>query len=222
MKRGRLICFTGIDGSGKTTLAQYLSGEIQRNGGSASSIYGRYQPFILRPVMYLGKLLFFRKQDMYKDYSGYASSKRDAATSHAMLSRAYQALLFAEYHLQLIWRVSIPLALVNRTIVSDRYIIDTIVTDLAVDFSYSPEEIHSRIMHLESRFPRPDITILIDVPEEIAMQRKDDTPAVDYLRERRRLYLTEATGVGAEVIDGSLPLDEIKHRVRILAGLERP
>jgi len=222
MKKGVLICFVGIDGSGKTTLAKYLVDEIQSRGGSASYVYGRYQPFLLRPVIFVGKLLFFRRKDRFNDYSGFAQTKKNAAASHGGLSRLYQRLLLAEYYLQLVWRMSLPLALSKRTIVSDRYIIDTVVTDLAVDFNYLPDEIHALIRRLHARFPKPDILVLIDLPEEIAMQRKTDTPSVDYLRERRGLYLLEAKGVGARIIDGSLPLDEIKRQVRQLVEVRQP
>lgn len=219
MRRGKIICFTGIDGSGKTTLAKYLTDELHRRGVDTRYVYGRYQPAALRPLMYLGKLLFFRKKDMFQDYSSYAGSKKEAAKEHTLLARLYQRLLFWEYALQLTLRVSLPVTLLNRTLVCDRYIIDTVVTDLAVDFHYSEEEVEEVIRKMYGRFPRPDITFLIDLPEEVAMKRKDDTPSVRYLEERRRLYLMSAATVGAVVLDGSLPGETIRQSVLRYTGV---
>lgn len=219
MRRGKIICFTGIDGSGKTTLAKYLTDELHRRGVDTRYVYGRYQPAALRPLMYLGKLLFFRNKNMFQDYSDYAGSKKEAAREHTLLARLYQRLLFWEYALQLTFRVSLPVTILNRTLVCDRYIIDTVVTDLAVDFHYSEEEVEEVIREMYGRFPRPDVTFLIDLPEEIAMERKDDTPSVQYLEERRRLYLMSAETVGAVVLDGSLPRETIRESVLQHSGV---
>ena len=57
---GVFICFTGMDGSGKTTLTRALVGTMQKRGIKASYVYNRYIPIVLRPAMLVGELLFRR------------------------------------------------------------------------------------------------------------------------------------------------------------------
>ncbi|MBI5049489.1 MAG: hypothetical protein HZC11_01090 [Nitrospirae bacterium] len=65
-------------------------------------------------------------------------------------------------------------------------------------------------------FPQPDIVMYIDCPEDIAFSRKDDinTPNVEYLRERRELYLKLADKYGWIKIEGTLPVDKIAIQVK--------
>lgn len=221
MRKGKIICFTGIDGSGKTTLARGLVEELQNRGLDAAYVYGRYQPVLLRPVMYLGRLFFFRDKDAFSDYEEYASSKQQASRDHTVLASLYQRLALWEYTLQLLVQVSLPVVLHQRTLICDRYVMDTVLTDLAVDFQYSEETIRSTMRRMRDRFPAPDLTFLIDLPEEIAMARKTDTPSVAYLRERRHLYLRAAEEMDAVVLDGTRPLDEIRAAVIEHAGGSR-
>jgi dTMP kinase len=61
--------------------------------------------------------------------------------------------------------------------------------DLVIDFNLNEYQ----MLRLLNRFfwvvPRPNVAFLIDLDEEIAFHRKSDTPSVDYLRERREVYL---------------------------------
>ncbi|MBP2144593.1 dTMP kinase [Methanofollis sp. W23] len=218
MRKGTIICFTGIDGSGKTTLARDLVEELQSRGIDAAYVYGRYQPVLLRPVMYLGRLFFFRDKDAFSNYGEYAGSKQQASRDHTVLATLYQRLALWEYTLQLLVQVSLPVAFRRRTLICDRYVMDTVLTDLAVDFQYSEEAIRSTIHRMLDRFPSPDLTFLIDLPEEVALARKTDTPSVEYLRERRHLYLRAAEAIDAVVLDGTRPLDEIRAAVIGHAG----
>jgi len=72
----------------------------------------------------------------------------------------------------------------------DRYIYDTVINDLAVHLNYSEKEITDTILRSLFVLPVPIRTFLIDIPEEIAFARKNDIPHIDYLKERRPIYLT--------------------------------
>jgi len=212
-KKGVFICFTGMDGAGKTTLAKFIVKDLQEGGIKASYVYSRYVPIILRPVMLLGKLLFFRNKDFYRDYSGYSDTKKRASKRHNILAGFYQHLLLFDYFFQILFKIKLPL-LFGKNIISDRYIYDTIVTDLSVDFNYSEEDVKKILNKILSLFPTPDITFLIDLPEEIAYQRKDDVPSIKYLRDRRKTYLFIGKECEMILLDGSMPLDEVKSAVK--------
>jgi len=217
MKRGKLICLSGVDGAGKTTVAKELVKDFNESGKYCRYRYGRYEPFLLLPVMYIGKKIFFPHTDREKNYSGYATTKTQATRKHRFLSQLYQLLLFGEYYLQLVYRLSFPLVFRNGIVVCDRYVLDTIVTDLAVDFQYSFDDVKALYEKLQKIMFRPDIAILIDIPEEIAFSRKDDIPAIDYLKERRSLYRASGSEFGFTIVDGSVPFELQKNNLsRIL------
>ncbi|TAJ45180.1 dTMP kinase [Methanofollis fontis] len=214
-KKGFFICFTGIDGSGKSTIVNMLVSTLNEKGVPVKYRYNRYVPLLLKPALTLGKLLFFRKEDFFSDYSGYSKAKKKTSKRHPVLATAYRSLLIFDYALQTLVRIKIPVYF-GQNIVCDRYIYDTIITDFSVDFNFTDEEIRSSL-HSFDFFPRPDRVFLVDVPEEIAFSRKDDVPSVDYLRDRRASYHILASECGMDLIDGSLPLERIRLEVESIA-----
>ena len=73
------------------------------------------------------------------------------------------------------------------------------------------EEVLDRFSRL---LPRPELVFVMDVPEEIALQRKCDIPSIDYLKERRRLYLHLARKNKAVILDGTKDLTELETIIR--------
>lgn len=216
-RKSIFICFTGMDGAGKTTLAKFIVKDLQERGIKASYVYNRYVPILLRPVMFIGKLLFLRNKDFYKDYSGYSNKKKRASKKHQVLARLYQYLFLFEYFFQILFKIKLPLFF-GKNIICDRYIYDTIITDLSVDFDYSEEAVKNFLNRLLFLFPIPDITFLVDLPEEVAYQRKGDVPSIDYLRDRRKTYLYIGKEYKMIILDGGMPLDEVKSKVKGYVG----
>ena len=208
-----LICFTGIDGTGKTTLSKELVELMNKKGVKCKYVYARLNPFILTPFILIGNWIFLRGKDISKNYLEYSNVKRKAIEKHSFLSRTYQQILMFDYRVQIFFKVKLPL-IFGKNIVCDRYAYDTIITDLSVDMNYSKDTVMSMLNNLLRFFPEPDITFLIDVPEEIAYQRKDDTPAVEYLEERRKVYLDVGKAYGMMILDGSKSLEELKDSIQ--------
>lgn len=63
-------------------------------------------------------------------------------------------------------------------------------------------------------FPKPDTVVYVDCPGEVAMSRKDDAPNLEYLLDRRKLYLALAGKYGWIKVDGTMPVDEVFKRVK--------
>ena len=207
--KGFLICFAGIDGTGKTTLSKDLVKLLNEKGIKCKYVYGRLSPFVLKPFILLGGVIFLRRGEASKNYSEYSNTKRKAIAEHSFLSSVYRKILLFDYILQVFFKVKLPLVF-GKNIVCDRYIYDTIITDLSVDMNYSNDRVISMLNNLLRFFPEPDITFLIDVPEEIAYQRKNDTPSVNYLRERREMYLDMGKEYGMVILDGTKKLEELQ------------
>lgn len=184
----KLVCITGIDGTGKTTLARNTAQALQEQGQPARYIYGRTVPVLSRLLMALGRMTMLRAQNPWQDYEGYTASKKQTMRN-PLLAMIYTVAILLDYYLQ-IWLKLLPHLFTTRIILSDRYLYDTVISDLVVHLNYSQEETERAIEWGMKFLPRPMRTILIDVPEEVAFARKDDVPHVDYLRERRKWYLT--------------------------------
>lgn len=212
-RKAKLICFTGVDGSGKTTLAKELVKIMNEKGVQYKYVYGRLEPFILKPFIMTGRKIFLRGTNMFEDYGRYSSTKNNAIKRHSFLFTVYRYILLFDYFLQLLFRVRLPFML-GKNIVCDRYVYDTVITDLSVDMNYSKSEIRKLIRLFFYLAPKPDLAFLIDLPEEIAFQRKDDTPSIEYLRERRNIYLDVGREEGMVVLDGRKRLDELEGLIR--------
>jgi dTMP kinase len=207
--RGFLICFTGMDGTGKTTLSKNLVKSLKEREIECKYVYARLTPIISKPFMWIGRLIFLRGKNMFENYSDYANTKRTAMEHNSILSMIYQQILLFDYFFQVFFKVKIPL-IFSKNIVCDRYIYDTVITDLSVDMNYSRDKVIDMLDNLLRFFPEPDTTFLIDVPEEIAYQRKNDTPSIEYLRERRGIYLNVGNKYKMVILDGTKKLEELQ------------
>jgi len=210
------VCFIGIDGSGKTTLANMLVEIVRQHGTKCRYVHSLYDVFLAKPLLFLARSLFLRKRDRSRNYKEYSGKKKGTLRNHPLLACFYKYLLILDYLPQLAIKVKIPLML-GRNIISDRYVYDMAI-NLGLDFNYSPRRIKHAIDRYFLIFPRPDRTFLVDVPEKLAYQRKDDTPSVDYLKERRELYLTIGREFGVTVLDGSRNLEQLEQELRRIAS----
>ena len=202
------ICLIGIDGSGKTTLSTELVKFLERKGIKFHYVYNRYTPYILRPFMIIANKIFMNKCNFSRNYNNYSAIKKEKIVSHNNLSRIYQLILIIDYYIQTFFRITIPLKL-GTNIVCDRYIYDTVATDLSVDFNYSKDDIEKVSMLMNRFFPRPDIIFFLDVPEIIAYSRKDDLPSIDYLTDRKSAFVILADLFNMRRLDGTKPIDKL-------------
>lgn len=208
---GMLICFVGMDGTGKTTQAKRLVAALQAKGIKSRYGWNGYEQFLTWPLIALGQALFLQKKDAFKDYAGYSQTKR-GLFKNGFLSWAYELLVLLDYLAQTMVKVVIPLML-GRTVVSDRYIYDLVV-NLAVDLDYPEAKIWSIVDKLSFLLPKPDLIFFLDNPEQVSYGRKSDIPSIAHLTNRRRIYLDMARKAGATVLDGSRGLEEVESAIQ--------
>jgi dTMP kinase len=215
----KLVCITGIDGTGKTTLATNAAAALRQQGQPATYIYGRTCPVISRALMALGRVILLRKEDQWQDYEGYTARKKQ--TMHnPLFAWIYTAAILLDYYVQ-IWLKLLPHLASRRIVVSDRYLYDTVISDLAVHLNYTAAHTERAIQWGLWLLPKPLLTILIDVPEGIAFSRKDDIVHIDYLKERRGWYLALRDRPEVKLLDGQAsPKALVKSLLRELAVRE--
>jgi len=57
--------------------------------------------------------------------------------------------------------------------------------------------------------PKPTVTFLIDVDENVAHSRKNDIPNIKYLKDRRNLYLNVAERYNMNILNGNKEINEV-------------
>ncbi len=214
MSKGTLICFIGIDGSGKSTISREVYNFFLAKGSKTKYVYGRVVPFFSGVLIWAGRLFILKrkKEDLYLDYENYVSQKKMKLKSNYLLSRIYMYALLLDQVLQTITKISIPL-LFGKTVICDRYVYDTVITDIAIDFNLSNDEIIELINKIFCIVPKPDIVFYIDVPEEVAYRRKNDVAHISYLAERRKCYKRIAERYSLITLNGAKSINDIFEKI---------
>ncbi|HUU41841.1 MAG TPA: hypothetical protein VMW42_12970 [Desulfatiglandales bacterium] len=209
----RFILITGIDGSGKTTVAKILTKQISKNGLDYCYVHANEVPILMRLVKICVKFVFMRKHDPFMDYEPYVKQKEVLSSQHPFLSALYRILLAIDYAPQVVWKICVPLALGKRLVV-DRYIYDVVI-NLGLNLNYSFDQYRKDISLFFRIFPIPDMSIFLDTDEHTAFSRKDDVPSIDYLKERRSLYLYLAEIDRISVIKGKGTPEQIAREIEV-------
>jgi dTMP kinase len=153
-QRGRFIVLEGIDGSGTTTQAKRL--------GSALEARGAVVCLTCEPTPGpVGKLI---RQALRHELTA------NDGTGVRKLAWSTMALLFAADRLDHVHSVIEPALEAGSTVICDRYVLSS----LAYQSLTSPEGAHSVpfIAEINSRAVRPDLTLVLDVSDEVAAERR--------------------------------------------------
>jgi dTMP kinase len=196
----RLINVVGIDGAGKTKLCEALLHELQKRYPATEYVHSYHEPFILKPIKFIARAIFMRDTDESKDYSRYRERKYYASSRYNLLSSFYGFVWILDYALQAMMRVGL-LSFLGKRIIIDRYVFDTVL-NASLTSNWPPETTHRLVAILLRVLPKPDVVFLIDLPEAIAFERRKDIQSVEYLHERRHLYLDMADRYGFIKLNG--------------------
>jgi dTMP kinase len=191
LTRGRLIVLEGIDGSGTTTQTERLVEHLRRRGRTAVSTR---EPSA-GPIGRLLREVLLGQHRLSRDVS---------------LDGRTMALLFAADRFDHLQREVEPLLTAGNDVVSDRYLMSSL--------AYQAEEADREWVALLARGVRqPDLTILLDIPVEVAAQRRllagrpeERYDADSYLSRVAENYRRLARGdASAVILDGSVARDHV-------------
>lgn len=206
------VCFTGTDGSGKSTLADHTYEALVQRNMKVRKVYGRYQPLLTKYLMRIGKRIFLDKADRDLNYDNYLQDKRMLFRRLSLLIRIYIGLVILEYYMEVLFKLIIPYRL-GYSIVSDRYVYDTVINDIAVDMNLSVAEVRKIMKGFWSFVPKPDLGFLVHVPEEVALKRKSDIPSASYLKVRNEFYRNLVMDEQLISLDGTASISQLRDYV---------
>lgn len=171
-------------------------------------VYGRYLPFLSRIPILLGRR-FVLNNKFSHGYDNYVAHKKKMFGKAYIISDLYKFLILFDYYFQLIGKIIVP-RLLGYSIVSDRYVYDTIINDIAVDMNLNLKDVRRIIDRFWSIAPKPDITFFVRIPEELAFKRKKDIPSLSYLKVRNDLYNKLSLHERFVTVDGTMNPEQLE------------
>jgi len=170
------ICFLGIDGSGKTTLAVSLCKKLRLHGFNCRYVHisysiAEYVPLIIR--------MWIRKYTLKPSKTEIRSSQNFANSSNLRLETILAFLLLVSAFFGYIKETKHSKHQIIT--VYDRYLYDPIINF----FNALPKSLVKCLMR---SLPKPNLIFLLDIPAEVAYERKKEA-SLSFLKSQRELYL---------------------------------
>ncbi|MEM0240952.1 MAG: hypothetical protein QXP29_05770 [Candidatus Nezhaarchaeales archaeon] len=205
------IAISGIDGSGKTTLANSLKAYFRKKGKEVIIVWFRWRAFLQYLLFAYSNLRGLKK---YVRTIGGITITRHFFEEDPITQTVYPIfLLFDLLVYYLVHKLTIRFRNID-VVIYDRQFIDMIVDMLSY---YLKADVHvcRRILRFILRLllalaTQVNIIIVLDISPQIALRRKNDIwESYGELDVRRRLYLLIAAHLNACLIDATNSPQEI-------------
>jgi glycosyltransferase involved in cell wall biosynthesis len=206
-----LFCVCGVDGVGKTRIADALAASLEAEGRLTRRFWSRFRNYLSRPLLALARLTGHNRKERvggtvvgYHDFAG-----------HRWLAWPFLVLHAADLALDVLLRCRWGRR--GATLIADRCLLDGIV-DLAVDTGRDRLVIDRLAPWLVRLLPRPWRAVIVERDPILVGRDRPDALADRHHQRRRLLYRRLAARLGLPVVSNDGPLDETVARVR--AALE--
>jgi dTMP kinase len=186
-KHGVFICIEGLDASGKTTQSKLLVKNLREKGFDAI--------YTTEPSRgNIGRLI-----------------RRHVLLGENRLSVVLEALLFAADRVDHLEREVVPALEEGKIVVSDRYFYSSLAYQGAAGLDLK------WIEGINKWALKPDLSIYIDIPPEIVLQRlKRKKTLMETLHNQqqvREIYLKLVKTHGLKIVDGNKPKREVAREI---------
>ncbi len=184
-----ILYFTGIDGSGKTTIINNIERQLNKQNIKTLRIWARYSPRLSKMIVNILKKRTVNNAENYNtisehDYTKWQLRKKKLAHNN-LVRQVVFTFFFFEYYFQILEVIRKIRKNNEKVILIDRFVID-FLADQTVNFSdLSGTRIYRRLIKICDSF---DAIFFISVKPEVALGRKSDIPGIDYLNERDQAY----------------------------------
>ena len=204
-----IIFISGIDGSGKTTLAKSLVEALKNKGVEVDYVWYRWTAFFSYPLLALCRALGYTKRQRYLVVREY---HRNAA-----IATLWAILYPLDYVLCSLAKIRITRK-ANSVIVFDRFIPD-IIADVIFQTRINILKKFVGKIILSHLRRKNFFGIILDVNEEVAISRKDDIPNRNYVEFKRPIYHILAHMMGWRILNGCNPVYENVRRILEMINL---
>lgn len=206
-----MICFIGLDGSGKSTSIDFVYENLKKEGKRVKIVRAAYVAKVSRFFIKLGKKILMKKNsNEYKNYDEYLKELRKKG-NNGFVYQIFSFLTTFEFKIQIFFKIRLN-RLFGYNLLVDRYIYDNVVT-YAANLGLGDEYMKKNLEKKWKRSPKPDLIIYVKTPVDICFSRKDDTPSLLYLQLREPLYDSISQMYCARIIDGSISKKEMLDEV---------
>ena len=218
-KNGAVVAFSGLDGSGKSSQAEALAETLRVLGYDPITVWTRlsYNPSLNVLARPLKRALLLAKGRTRATPAPRAGAVDNPWRAAKELRRESGSLTWlwstivaganavtqrrvVRYHLRR-----------GRIVLCDRYTLDSAVHLRYRYGSDSDYRTQSRLVEIAS--PRPLRAFWLDVPAEVAYERKAEQYDLDQLKTQVGLYEQEYERLGVTRLDGTRPRDELCEEV---------
>lgn|GEM_PF-6212494 len=194
MKKGFIICFTGVDGTGKTTHAGALLKFLKDNGCSCVYVWGAFHPILSYTFFALTRLFGYWKiirKNAFTNPLEHAPER--IAKNFACVLRL---LFFIDFQIKTLLKIRLPL-LLGKNIICDRYFYDLLMELELINLS------SKNFVYLMLRtLPQPLITFLMDANETAIKERRNFS--LKELQSKRKIFLRMGKSFNFVVINSQL------------------
>lgn len=208
-----MISFSGIDGSGKSTLCNNVLAELRDKQVPCRVVYGRFLPATMAPLFKLVDTLMLHKKKSSPANSGTHRKSKRTLLSNPVFTKLFVTGIFFDQVLRIFLKITLPSLLEKKVIVCDRYLLDTLVTDIALSCGLSEKETTQLLQQWIRVFPKTDMSFLVYVPPEVAYKRKQDVHSLNVLKELSNNYVYAGKKTGVIIMDGTKDEVQLKNLV---------
>jgi len=210
---GMLICFSGVDGSGKTGHAHALQQAFAGCHIRTSYVWSRAgSARWLHRLGQVARRLAGQSARQAPESEAGKWERRRATFGNPMVRRAWSWLVAVDLAARYMWRVWLPLRR-GRVVLCDRYVYDAWVEWAAYFGSGGGIRRAWAARWLRWITPRPDRTYLLDIPAELAASRSSSAPSLAMLQEEVTLYRQLAACFGAIIKDAQRPAAALEDEI---------
>lgn len=209
------MCIIGPDGSGKTTQARMLVETLLRKGMKSEYRWVRFFHLFSLPLLVTARLAGMSEDRILPSGRriGYHHFHRSK-----IISSSYPILMLLDTTVMTVAKVYLPMRLLKKSIVCDRFIFDTIV-DIMISIgnhNLHNEPIGGLFLGL---VPSNTRSVLLIADEEILRQRRDNVYHDNALDLKIDLYKRLAEDLRIPVVDASLPMSEVQEKIKSAIAL---
>lgn len=198
--KGYLVCFVGVDGTGKTALAKKFVANMIKNKVPVKYVWFRFPYFFTLPLLLIARTLNLTK---YTRKAGYRIVEHNFVSQP--LRTLYPFVLFLDALLYYFYKVSVRTR-AGFVVVCDRWVPDIII-DASIDTSNLKLE-HNWIGKLyELLSLKTTLEVVVDASDTVLRKRRPEAEFDSTTKVRRFLYRSYAKRHQANIIYSDSPLE---------------